>query len=67
MERSLEMDLIDAEYQFDRNKLCFFFTSENRADFRDLVKDLETVYNTRIEMRQIDVRDRAQSVDGHGM
>ncbi len=67
MERRLEMDLIDAEYQFDRSKLCFFFTAENRVDFRDLVKDLASVYKTRIEMRQIGVRDHVQRVDGYGM
>ena len=54
---SLEMKLIRAEYTFDRNKLLFYFTADGRIDFRELVKDLASVFRTRIELRQIGVRD----------
>ena len=53
----LEMKLIDAEYTFDNNKLLFYFTADGRIDFRELVKDLAAVFRTRIELRQIGVRD----------
>lgn len=63
----LEMKLVDIEYQFDRNKLTFYFTAEHRVDFRALVKDLAGVYRTRIELRQIGVRDEAKRVGGYGV
>jgi len=63
----LEMKLIDIEYQFDRNKLTFFFTAEHRVDFRALVRDLAAIYRTRIELRQIGVRDEAKRVGGYGV
>ncbi len=62
----LEMNLIDAEYTFDRNKLIFYFTAEGRIDFRELVKDLAAIFRTRIELRQIGVRDEAKSLGGLG-
>ena len=55
----LDMNLIDAEYTFDRSKVLFYFTADGRVDFRQLVKDLATVFRTRIELRQIGVRDEA--------
>ena len=54
---NLEMKLIDAEYTFDNNKVLFYFTADGRIDFRELVKDLASVFKTRIELRQIGVRD----------
>jgi cell fate regulator YaaT (PSP1 superfamily) len=63
----LEMRLVDIEYQFDRNKLTFFFTADHRVDFRALVRDLAAVYRTRIELRQIGVRDEAKRLDGFGV
>lgn len=63
----LPMKLIDAEYQHDRNKLTFYFTSDNRVDFRALVRDLAAIYKTRIELRQIGVRDAARRVGGYGV
>ena len=54
---NLEMKLVDAEYTFDNNKLLFYFTADGRIDFRELVKDLASVFRTRIELRQIGVRD----------
>ena len=62
----LEMNLIDIEYTFDRNKLIFYFTAEGRVDFRNLVKDLAAVFRTRIELRQIGVRDEAKMLGGIG-
>lgn len=62
----LDMYLIDSEYTFDRNKLIFYFTAEGRVDFRDLVKDLAAIFKTRIELRQIGVRDEAKSIGGLG-
>lgn len=62
----LKMKLVEAEYQFDRAKLTFYFTAEKRVDFRALVKDLAADYKTRIELRQIGVRDEAKRVDGYG-
>ncbi len=66
-EHKLEMKLVDVEYSFDRSKILFFFTSEGRVDFRELVKDLASVYRTRIELRQIGVRDSARLVGGLGI
>ena len=57
VQHQLDMKLIDVEYTFDRNKLIFYFTAEGRVDFRGLVKDLASVFRTRIELRQIGVRD----------
>lgn len=65
-EHDLHMKLIDAEYTFDRNKLIFYFTSEERVDFRELVKDLAAIFKTRIELRQIGVRDEAKMMGGLG-
>ena len=62
----LEMKLIDAEYTFDRNKLLFYFTADGRIDFRELVKDLASVFRTRIELRQIGVRDETKIRGGQG-
>lgn len=66
-ERDLPMCLAGVEKSFDGNKLKFFFTADNRIDFRELVKDLAHVYRTRIEMRQIGVRDRSKKVGGYGI
>jgi cell fate regulator YaaT (PSP1 superfamily) len=63
----LNMKLVDVEYQFDCNKITFFFTAEKRVDFRELVKDLASTYRTRIELRQIGVRDEAKRRDGYGI
>ena len=63
----LEMKLIDAEYTFDNNKVLFYFTADGRIDFRDLVKDLAGVFKTRIELRQIGVRDETKIVGGIGI
>ena len=65
-ERKLGMKLIDAEYSFDRTKLIFYFTSEDRIDFRELVKDLAHIFKVRIELRQIGVRDEAKMLGGFG-
>jgi len=62
----LNMKLVDTEFQFDRNKLTFYFTAEKRVDFRELVKDLAAIYRTRIELRQIGVRDEARRTGGYG-
>ncbi|MBP2633374.1 MAG: hypothetical protein H6Q70_4002 [Firmicutes bacterium] len=62
----LPMKLIDVEYTFDVNKIIFYFTAEGRIDFRDLVKDLAAVFRTRIELRQIGVRDEAKLMGGVG-
>jgi len=66
-ERGLEMKLIRAEYTFDRKRLTFYFTAENRVDFRELLKDLAHQLKTRIELRQIGVRDEAKSLGGCGV
>ena len=66
-ERGLDMKLVEVEYSFDGSKILFFFTSEDRVDFRDLVKDLAGVFRTRIELRQIGVRDSAKLVGGLGI
>jgi len=63
---NLEMKLVDVEYTFDHNKIIFYFTSEGRVDFRELVKDLASVFRMRIELRQIGVRDEAKIVGGMG-
>lgn len=63
----LKMNLIDVECTFDNNKLLFYFTAENRVDFRELVKDLAAVFRTRIELRQIGVRDEAKMLGGLGI
>ena len=62
----LNMKLVDVEYQLDRRKMTFFYTAEERVDFRQLVKDLAYEFRTRIEMRQIGVRDYARRLDGQG-
>ena len=62
----LDMHLVDVECTFDNSKLLFYFTSDNRVDFRELVKDLASVFHTRIELRQIGVRDEAKMLDGLG-
>lgn len=63
----LEMKLIDAEYTFDNNKVLFYFTADGRIDFRELVKDLASVFKTRIELRQIGVRDETKILGGMGI
>lgn len=65
-EHKLNMKLIDVEYTFDNNKVIFYFTADGRIDFRELVKDLATIFKTRIELRQIGVRDEAKMVGGLG-
>ena len=62
----LDMKLIDVEYTFDRNKVIFYFTADGRVDFRELVKDLAAIFRTRIELRQIGVRDEAKMLGGIG-
>jgi cell fate regulator YaaT (PSP1 superfamily) len=64
---NLEMKLIDAEYTFDNNKVLFYFTADGRVDFRELVKDLASVFKTRIELRQIGVRDETKIRGGYGI
>ena len=64
---NLEMKLIDAEYTFDNNKVLFYFTADGRIDFRELVKDLASVFKTRIELRQIGVRDETKIMGGIGI
>lgn len=65
-QHELEMKLIDVEYTFDNNKVIFYFTADGRIDFRELVKDLASVFKTRIELRQIGVRDESKMVKGLG-
>ncbi len=65
-EHRLDMKLVGVEYTFDRNKIIFYFTSEERVDFRELVKDLASIFKTRIELRQIGVRDEAKIKGGIG-
>ncbi|KAB3531811.1 PSP1 domain-containing protein [Alkaliphilus serpentinus] len=62
----LDMKLIDVEYTFDNNKIIFYFTADGRVDFRELVKDLAAIFKTRIELRQIGVRDEAKMIGGIG-
>lgn len=64
---NLDMKLIDVEYTFDSNKVLFYFTADGRIDFRDLVKDLAAIFKTRIELRQIGVRDEAKICNGIGI
>lgn len=66
-EHKLDMKLVDVEYTFDNTKLLFYFTSEGRVDFRELVKDLASVFKTRIELRQIGIRDEAKLMGGLGV
>ncbi len=63
----LDMNLTDVEYKFDNSKLLFYFTADGRIDFRDLVKDLAAIFKTRIELRQIGVRDEVKRIGGNGM
>lgn len=65
-EHKLEMKLVDIEYTFDNNKVIFYFTADGRIDFRELVKDLASIFRTRIELRQIGVRDEAKMIGGLG-
>lgn len=65
-EHGLDMKLVDVEYTFDRNKVIFYFTADGRVDFRELVKDLAAIFKTRIELRQIGVRDEAKMLGGIG-
>ncbi len=65
--RGLQMKLIDAEYTFDNNKVLFYFTADGRVDFRELVKDLASVFKTRIELRQVGVRDETKIIGGIGI
>ncbi|MDD5557473.1 MAG: stage 0 sporulation family protein [bacterium] len=65
-ERKLPMKLVDAEYSFDRSKIIFYFTADGRVDFRELVKDLASRFRSRIELRQIGVRDEARMLGGIG-
>lgn len=67
LQYKLNMKLVDVECTFDNSKLLFYFTSENRVDFRELVKDLASVFHTRIELRQIGVRDEAKMLGGLGI
>ncbi|MDW8802412.1 stage 0 sporulation family protein [Clostridium sp. A1-XYC3] len=65
-QHGLKMKLIDVEYTFDNNKVIFYFTADGRVDFRELVKDLASIFRTRIELRQIGVRDEAKMIGGLG-
>lgn len=66
VEHELDMNLIDVEYTFDNNKVIFYFTADGRVDFRELVKDLASIFRMRIELRQIGVRDEAKMINGLG-
>ncbi|MBR6514117.1 MAG: stage 0 sporulation family protein [Clostridia bacterium] len=66
-EHKLDMKLVDVEYTFDNNKLLFYFTADGRIDFRELVKDLASVFKTRIELRQIGIRDETKLMGGLGV
>ncbi len=66
LEHKLKMKIVDVEYTFDNNKVIFYFTADGRVDFRELVKDLAAIFKTRIELRQIGVRDEAKMVGGIG-
>ncbi|QDP38807.1 PSP1 domain-containing protein [Radiobacillus deserti] len=66
IQHDLDMNLVEVEYTFDRNKVIFYFTADGRVDFRDLVKDLAAIFKTRIELRQIGVRDEAKLLGGIG-
>lgn len=65
--RGLEMNLIDVEYKFDNSKILFYFTADGRIDFRELVKDLAAIFKTRIELRQIGIRDEIKRIGGNGI
>lgn len=67
IEHGIDMKLIDVEYTFDNNKLLFYFTADGRVDFRELVKDLASIFRTRIELRQIGIRDEAKLMGGLGV
>ena len=67
IKHKLDMKLVDVEYTFDANKILFYFTAEGRVDFRELVKDLAGVFRTRIELRQIGIRDEAKMLGGIGI
>ena len=66
-EHKLNMTLTDVEYKFDNTKILFYFTADGRVDFRELVKDLASIYKTRIELRQIGVRDEVKRIGGNGV
>ena len=66
-EHKLNMTLTDVEYKFDNSKILFYFTADGRVDFRELVKDLASIYKTRIELRQIGVRDEVKRIGGNGV
>ena len=66
-EHKLDMTLTDVEYKFDNSKILFYFTADGRIDFRELVKDLAYIYKTRIELRQIGVRDEVKRIGGNGI
>ncbi len=66
-EHKLDMTLTDIEYKFDNSKILFYFTADGRIDFRELVKDLAAIYKTRIELRQIGVRDEVKRIGGNGV
>ena len=66
-EHNLNMTLTDVEYKFDNSKILFYFTADGRVDFRDLVKDFAAIYKTRIELRQIGVRDEVKRIGGNGV
>ena len=66
-EHKLDMNLVDVEYKFDNSKIIFYFTADGRVDFRELVKDLAAIYKTRIELRQIGVRDEVRKIGGNGV
>ena len=66
-EHKLDMNLIDVECKFDNSKLLFYFVADERIDFRELVKELAAIYKTRIELRQIGVRDRIKRLGGNGV
>ena len=67
VETSMDMKLMDVEFKFDKSKILFFFTADGRIDFRELVRDLASVYKTRIEMRQVGVRDEVRRIGGNGV
>lgn len=66
-EHNLKMTLVEVEYKFDNSKMLFYFTADGRIDFRELVKDLASIYKTRIELRQIGVRDEVRRIGGNGI
>ena len=66
-EHNLDMKFVDAEYTFDNSKVIFYFSAEGRIDFRELVKDLAAIFKTRIELRQIGVRDESKMLGGLGL